>query len=497
MSDVTPDRDSRSTARAHEVAVEARRTLADVLRHDLGYTGTHLGCEHGICGACTVLVDGAADALVPDVRRAGRRPRGRDGRGPRRRRRAARRCSRRSATHHGLQCGFCTPGFLMLATALLRENPEPDRRRRSARRGVEPVPLHRLPGHRRGRAATPRDGAAERPRHDRLIGTPLPRAARTRACCAARGRFVDDVDRPGQLWTRVVRSAVAHAPARARSTPRRRATAPGVARGRRPPPTSPDVPAHPGPARPVRAADLDALPAAGARAATRPLRRRAGRRRASPRTPTSPRTPPSSSRRHTTSSPVLDAACRAATARRAARRRGNDAPLQRGYGDVDARVRARRRTWSRSRSTSAATPACRSRRAACVAELRPGARRADDLGRDEGAALQPRRARRPARHAARALIRCARADAGGGFGVRGELYPEDVLVPWLARRARPPGEVDRGPRRAPRRGEPLAPAAPPHRGRVRRRRRAARPARRRSGTTTAPTCAPTASSCRS
>jgi aerobic-type carbon monoxide dehydrogenase small subunit (CoxS/CutS family) len=42
----------------HEVAVEARRTLADVLRHDLGYTGTHLGCEHGICGACTVLVDG-------------------------------------------------------------------------------------------------------------------------------------------------------------------------------------------------------------------------------------------------------------------------------------------------------------------------------------------------------------------------------------------------------------------------------------------------------
>ena len=51
--------------RLHEVEVESRRTLADVLRHDLGYTGTHLGCEHGICGACTVLLDG-----LPDPRQA-------------------------------------------------------------------------------------------------------------------------------------------------------------------------------------------------------------------------------------------------------------------------------------------------------------------------------------------------------------------------------------------------------------------------------------------
>jgi aerobic-type carbon monoxide dehydrogenase small subunit (CoxS/CutS family) len=55
---------------AHELAVEPRRTLADALRHDLGYTGTHVGCEHGVCGACTVLVDGAP-ALLPDVRRTG------------------------------------------------------------------------------------------------------------------------------------------------------------------------------------------------------------------------------------------------------------------------------------------------------------------------------------------------------------------------------------------------------------------------------------------
>ncbi len=80
----------RVNGREHTLTVEARRTLADMLRHDLGYTGTHLGCEHGVCGACTVLVDGApARACLSD--------------------------------HHGLQCGFCTPGFLMLAQAYLGE----------------------------------------------------------------------------------------------------------------------------------------------------------------------------------------------------------------------------------------------------------------------------------------------------------------------------------------------------------------------------------------
>ncbi len=108
----------------HEVAVEARRTLADVLRHDLGYTGTHLGCEHGICGACTVLVDGeptrsclvfgvqADDADVETVEGLGSE----DALNP---------LQEAFTAHHALQCGFCTPGFLMLATALLRENPSP------------------------------------------------------------------------------------------------------------------------------------------------------------------------------------------------------------------------------------------------------------------------------------------------------------------------------------------------------------------------------------
>ena len=110
--------------RRHEVAVEARRTLADVLRHDLGYTGTHLGCEHGICGACTVLVDGeptrsclvfgvqADDAEVETVEGLGSE----DALNP---------LQEAFTANHALQCGFCTPGFLMLATALLRENPSP------------------------------------------------------------------------------------------------------------------------------------------------------------------------------------------------------------------------------------------------------------------------------------------------------------------------------------------------------------------------------------
>jgi aerobic-type carbon monoxide dehydrogenase small subunit (CoxS/CutS family) len=109
----------------HEVAVEPRRTLADVLRHDLGHTGTHLGCEHGICGACTVLVDGeptraclvfgvqADDCEVETVEGLA----GANG--------ELNPLQEAFSAHHALQCGFCTPGFLMLATALLRENPDP------------------------------------------------------------------------------------------------------------------------------------------------------------------------------------------------------------------------------------------------------------------------------------------------------------------------------------------------------------------------------------
>jgi aerobic-type carbon monoxide dehydrogenase small subunit (CoxS/CutS family) len=108
----------------HETVVEARRSLADVLRHDLGLTGTHIGCEHGICGTCTVLVDGrparsclmfgvqADDLHVETVEGLAE-----DG--------ELNALQQAFADAHGLQCGYCTPGFLMLATALLRENPDP------------------------------------------------------------------------------------------------------------------------------------------------------------------------------------------------------------------------------------------------------------------------------------------------------------------------------------------------------------------------------------
>jgi aerobic-type carbon monoxide dehydrogenase small subunit (CoxS/CutS family) len=110
--------------RRHEIVVESRRTLADVLRHDLGYTGTHLGCEHGICGACTLLLDGlpVRGCLVFGVQADGCEVETVEGLAEDGELNALQQAF---SDHHGLQCGFCTPGFLMLATALLRERPHP------------------------------------------------------------------------------------------------------------------------------------------------------------------------------------------------------------------------------------------------------------------------------------------------------------------------------------------------------------------------------------
>ncbi len=113
--------------RREQIDVEPRRTLADALRDDLGLTGTHLGCEQGVCGACTVLLDGepVRSCLMLAVQADG--------------------CSLTTveglaaetgelhplqqafADCHGLQCGFCTPGFLISALHLLTENPDPTR----------------------------------------------------------------------------------------------------------------------------------------------------------------------------------------------------------------------------------------------------------------------------------------------------------------------------------------------------------------------------------
>ncbi len=112
----------------HVREVETRMTLADFLRRELGLTGTHLGCEHGACGACTVQLDGEAvrSCILFAVQADGRSITTVEG------------LARADGTlhplqeafraHHGLQCGFCTPGMLMTLDALIKERPDPGER---------------------------------------------------------------------------------------------------------------------------------------------------------------------------------------------------------------------------------------------------------------------------------------------------------------------------------------------------------------------------------
>ena len=108
--------------RPHALRIDARRTLADALRDDCGYTGTHTGCEHGVCGACTILLDGdpIRSCLMFAVQADGRSVRTVEG------------LEQNGELHplqqafidnHAIQCGFCTPGFLMLAIGAMERNP--------------------------------------------------------------------------------------------------------------------------------------------------------------------------------------------------------------------------------------------------------------------------------------------------------------------------------------------------------------------------------------
>ena len=109
---------------AHSVAVEARRTLADVIRVDCGNTGTHLGCEHGVCGACTVIVNGAPvrSCLMFAVQADGAEIRTVEGLATGE---TLHPLQRAFISHHALQCGFCTPGILMSLIPFLEDNPCP------------------------------------------------------------------------------------------------------------------------------------------------------------------------------------------------------------------------------------------------------------------------------------------------------------------------------------------------------------------------------------
>ena len=109
----------------YEKEVEVRVTLADFIRHYLGLTGTHLGCEHGVCGACTILVDGlsARSCLMLAVQADGHDLLTVEGIAP-----SAEELhplQQAFHEHHGLQCGFCTPGMLTTLIEFLRDNPDP------------------------------------------------------------------------------------------------------------------------------------------------------------------------------------------------------------------------------------------------------------------------------------------------------------------------------------------------------------------------------------
>jgi 2-furoyl-CoA dehydrogenase 2Fe-2S iron sulfur subunit len=131
MSNEEPLREIAVTVNGtlHRCEVAERKNLADFLRHDLRLTGTHVGCEHGVCGACTVLVDGvsargclmlavqADGCTVETVESLAAGEPGPAGLGP---------LQQAFRDRHALQCGFCTPGILMSLTELLRDDPSPD-----------------------------------------------------------------------------------------------------------------------------------------------------------------------------------------------------------------------------------------------------------------------------------------------------------------------------------------------------------------------------------
>ena len=106
-----------------EIRIEERRTLADALRENCGLTGTHVGCEHGVCGSCTVIVEGqpvrsclmfAGQAQNKEIRTVEGLANGE----------TLHPLQQSFITHHGLQCGFCTPGFLMLVVGVFESEPD-------------------------------------------------------------------------------------------------------------------------------------------------------------------------------------------------------------------------------------------------------------------------------------------------------------------------------------------------------------------------------------
>ena len=193
----------------YEGEAEPRRLLSDFIREDLGLHGTHVGCEHGVCGACTIQWDGKAvrSCLVLAVQANGARLRTVEGLAP-----------NHSHLHpiqqaftevHALQCGFCTPGILMTMQAMLRANPRPSEAEVRDEPKWQFVPLHRLPKHREGSAARRRKArAGTRPVTMNYVGTSIKRKEDNRLLRGS-ARFVGDIKRPGMLHAAILRSSCA------------------------------------------------------------------------------------------------------------------------------------------------------------------------------------------------------------------------------------------------------------------------------------------------
>jgi len=109
----------------YDVSVESRQTLADVIRQDCGLSGTHIGCEQGVCGSCTVVVDGdpVRSCLMFAVQAEGKKIKTIEGLATTEKLHPLQEAF---SENHALQCGFCTPGFIMLIEAYLEKNPEPN-----------------------------------------------------------------------------------------------------------------------------------------------------------------------------------------------------------------------------------------------------------------------------------------------------------------------------------------------------------------------------------
>lgn len=209
----------RVNGKETELDVPVRKTLLDVLREDLSLTGTHVGCEHGVCGCCNVLLDGQVvrSCILLAVQADGREVRTVEGLGTPEKLGAVQAAF---AENHAMQCGYCTPGMIIAAESLLAENPDPSEEEiREAISGN----LCRCTGYieivksvqnaarvKREGAAAVRPAAKEPAGPQRYVGRRMP-VIEDRRFAAGQGRYVNDVMLPNMLHIAMVRSPYAHA----------------------------------------------------------------------------------------------------------------------------------------------------------------------------------------------------------------------------------------------------------------------------------------------